>query len=852
MRSRLASRAILTVLLAAVVAGCATGRAFSRGQEAASAGDWDAAVGYYRQALQDDPDRPDYKIALERAMIAAAQMYLTRAREFEAANQPEEALRAYRKALEFEPGNRQLAQRAGEIERMLRDRLEANAPRPEIEKLREEARRQSAEPILSPTSRDPLGIHFNNASIRDILNFIGNATGINVTYDRDFQDRSITLDLEGVTLEQALEQIMVANQLFYKVLNERTIIVAADTTQKRTQYEDQVIRTFFISHADATDIATMLTGIVRVAGVPIQPTIVPNKTTNTITVRATSSAVQIIERMIAANDKPRAEVLIDVQILEVNRERAKQYGLNLTEYAIGGIFSPEVAPGGGGGGGETPTTGGGVSPGNVSSPPPFNLNTISTGVSTADFYLAVPAAVMRFLESDSTTKSLAKPQLRGAEGQKLTLNLGEDVPVPSTTFTPIAGGGAASQPLTSFAYRTVGVIVEMTPRVTYEGEIILDLSVESSAQGQGSNIAGQNLPSFLSRKVVTRLRLRDGESNLLAGLLREDERRSLRGFPGILRLPVVKQLFSSNDEQIRTSDIVMLLTPRIIRTHELTAQDLSPIYIGTQSNMALGGPTPVLGEPRPEQPDAGAQGAAAAPAQPPGTPPGAPIQPGPLGVPVQVPPGSSPIPGTVPAPPAEQKPTAGAVTIFPPVDPAAPAAQPATPAPNPFGTPATPPAPAPAPAAPGAPQPSPDAPAAVAEGTARVTLSPPSEMRAGGGPYTVPISISGASRLSAITISITFNPALLRVRTISEGTFMRQGNVTPTFTQQVDAAAGRIDIAIVRPDDKVGASTAGLLAAIVFEPVSAGTGSLAITGSATSATGGAATIEFQPAGVVVR
>jgi general secretion pathway protein D len=844
----------VTVLLAAVVAGCATGRAFSRGQEAASAGDWDAAVGYYRQALQDDPDRPDYKIALERAMIAAAQMYVTRAREFETANQPEEALRAYRKALEFEPGNRQLAQRAGEIERMLRDRLEANAPRPEIEKLREEARRQSAEPILSPTSRDPLGIHFNNASIRDILNFIGNATGINVTYDRDFQDRSITLDLEGVTLEQALEQIMVANQLFYKVLNERTIIVAADTTQKRTQYEDQVIKTFFISHADATDIATMLTGIVRVAGVPIQPTIVPNKTTNTITVRATSSAVQIIERMIAANDKPRAEVLIDVQILEVNRERAKQYGLNLTEYAIGGIFSPEVAPGGGGGGGETPTPGGGVSPGNVSSPPPFNLNTISTGISTADFYLAVPAAVMRFLESDSTTKSLAKPQLRGAEGQKLTLNLGEDVPVPSTTFTPIAGGGAASQPLTSFAYRTVGVIVEMTPRVTYEGEIILDLSVESSAQGQGSNIAGQNLPSFLSRKVVTRLRLRDGESNLLAGLLREDERRALRGFPGILRLPVVKQLFSSNDEQIRTSDIVMLLTPRIIRTHELTAADLSPIYIGTQSNMALGGPTPVLGEPRQEQPDAAAPGAAAAPAQPSGTPPGVPIQPGPLGVPVQVPPGSSPIPGTVPTPSAEQKPPAGAVTIFPPVDPAAPAGQPATPAPNPFGAPATPPAPAPtpAPAAPAAPQPPPDAPAAVAEGTARVTLSPPSEMRAGGGPYTVPISISGASRLSAVTISITFNPALLRVRTISEGTFMRQGNVTPTFTQQVDAAAGRIDIAIVRPDDKVGASTAGLLAAIVFEPVAAGTGSLAITGSASSATGGAATIEFQPAGVVVR
>jgi type II secretory pathway component GspD/PulD (secretin) len=858
-------------MLAATIAACATGRAYTRGQEAAKAGDWDAAVGFYRQALQDDPDRPDYKIALERAMLAAAQMYISRAREFEAANQPEEALRAYRKALEFEPSNRPVALRAAEIERMLRDRLEASAPRPEIEKLREQARRQSAEPILNPASRDPLSIRFTNAGIRDVLNFIGNATGINVTYDRDFQDRSITLNLEGVTLEQALQQIMVANQLFYKVLNERTIIVAADTTQKRTQYEEQVIRTFFLSHADATEVSQLLTGIVRVAGVAIQPTIVANKTTNTVTVRATGAVVQVVERMIAANDKPRAEVIVDVQILEVNRERAKQYGLNLSEYAIGGVFSPEVAPGTGDAG--NAATGLGT---------PFNLNTISQGVSVADFYLSVPAAVMRFLETDSSTKTLAKPQLRGAEGQKLTLNLGEDVPVPSTTFTPIAGGGAATQPLTSFAYRTVGIIVEMTPRVTYEGEIILELSVESSAQGQGSTIAGQNLPSFLSRKVVTKLRLRDGESNLLAGLLREDERRALRGFPGVLRLPIVRQLFSSNDEAIRSSDIVMLLTPRIIRTHELTAADLSPIYVGTQSNMGLAGPPPLInvGPPAEPPPPAGAApGAPAAPGAatppagakpqpfPPGTP--APVLPtGAQGVTPQLPPGTSPIPGTtaVPAAPPTAQP---GVTVFAPVEPPAttpaPAPGAATPPPaTPFGTPVTPTAPpAAAPPAtpptgapatpPAAAPPDPAAPAAGATAAAaRVTLSPPSEMRVGSGPYTVPVSITGASRLSAVTVSITFNPALLRVRSVSEGTFMRQGNVTPTFTQQVDAGAGRIDIAIVRAGDQVGASTSGLLAAILFEPVSAGTGTLTVSGSGTLAGGGAATLQFSPVGVVVR
>ncbi len=135
----------------------------------------------------------------------------------------------------------------------------------------------------------------------------------------------------------------------------------------------------------------------------------------------------------------------------------------------------------------------------------------------------------------------------------------------------------------------------MTPRVTYEGEIVMDLVLENSARGQDSIIAGQTLPAFASRKVTTRLRLRDGESNLLAGLLREDERRSLRGFPGLLRLPLLQQLFADNDTNIRQTDIVMLLTPRIVRSHQLTATDLSPIYIGTQSNMAVGGPPPLFG-----------------------------------------------------------------------------------------------------------------------------------------------------------------------------------------------------------------------------------------------------------------
>ncbi|MCA1583736.1 MAG: hypothetical protein LC791_02830 [Acidobacteria bacterium] len=809
LRALIGSRGVAALIVAATVAGCAS-RAFPRGDRAAQSGDWDSAVEYYTQAVQDQPDKAEYRIALERARFAAAAMHMDRGKRAEADGRLDEAVREYRRAVEFDPGNRELAARAATLERTIRERLESAQPRPEIEKLREQARRQSAEPLLDPTSREPLNLQFTNASMRDILNAIGSASGINVTFDRDFQDRSVSVKLDGVTLEQALQQIMISNQLFYKVLNERTILVAQDNTQKRQQYEEQVIRTFFLSHADATEMAQLLIGIVRVAGQAVQPQIFPNKTANTITVRAAAPVVQVVERILSANDKARAEVVIDVQILEVARERAKAFGLNLTEYALGGIFSPEQAPGGG------DDAGAATAPSAVGSPPPFNLNTISQGISTADFYLAIPAAIVRFLESDSQTKILAKPQLRGAEGQKVSVNLGEEVPVPSTTFTPLATGGANANPLTSFTYRPLGVIVTMTPRVTYEGEIVLDLELENSARGSDVNIAGQNLPAFNSRKVTTRLRLRDGESNLIAGLLREDERRSLTGFPGLIRMPLLRQLFANNDTNIRQTDIVMLLTPRIIRTHNLSADDLTPIYIGTQSNMSLGGGPPPLiggGEPLATEPPPAAGTA------PTGTQP---IVPGPP----RVPPGSGPVPGTT----------------------SLPVPAPATP-PSPF----QPPPAVAQPAVPRDPVAPPDAPPAVTFQTpAQVSIAPPAEMRVGGGPYTLPLVVNGANRLSTLSVTVTFNPALVRVSAVTEGPLMRQGGATVTFTQQVDAASGRIDIAVTRAGDQTGVAGSGTVAALLVEPLAPGTSTLSMSGVGAIAGGGMAPLIFLPANLTIK
>jgi general secretion pathway protein D len=790
---------IAAILVMAILAGgCAAGRAFGRGNTAARAGDWDAAVEQYRQAVQADPNNVQYKISLERAMLSASGVHIDAARLAEARNQLDEALREFRRASEYDPANRQIAAKVLELERTIRDQIEASRPRPTAQQLRQ-AGRAGAPPPLFNFNTVVQPIRFQQASLRDIFNFIGEATAINITYDSTYQDRVYTINLIEVTLEQALQQIVAANGLFYKVMNPKTIMIIPDNAQKRAQYEEQVVVTFPLSYVDSQELAQTINQVIRPVGQALAPAVTANKSTNTLTIRATTAMMAIIERMVETLDKPRAEIIIDVQILEVSRTRAKQYGIDLGSYSLDIVFSPERGPvaavtdpdGGGGGAAAGATTGGTL----------FNANSVSRGINATDFYLAVPSAAIRFLETDSETKIIAKPQLRGAEGSDLKLNLGEDIPVPSTTFTPLAQGGANFNPLTSFTYRPVGVTVQMTPRVSIEGDIQLKLMIESSNLGAGITIAGQELPSFGSRKVETDLRLREGESTLLAGLLQERQRKILSGLPWVMHLPIIKQLFSSNDDRVEQSDVVMLLTPRIVRTREFSARDLGPIYIGTQSNLGLSGPPPLIGQPSPAAQAEPAQGGAA-PAPGPTGPPAAPNLTG-----------APPSPGSVPPAQGVASPAPAATNVVP----------------NGANTPP------PGAAVPG--------PTSVSAGQVVMSVPGP-EFRLGGGPYLVPVSITGASQLSGVTLTITYNPAVVRLVNVQEGSFMRAGGVGASFSQQPDPVAGRVDIAIVRRGDVTGVAGTGLLAGLLFEPVAAGPANLTVTGSASGPNSAPVSLQF--------
>src|SRR5262245_22084735 len=459
----------------ALVAGCGAGRSFGRGESAARAGNWDVAVEQFQRAVQQNPRNTEYGIALQRAMLSASLQHLDQAKMFEARGQLDDASREYRRASEYDPPNRQVAAKVTEIERRIRDTAEAARPRPTTPQVQApRAPGAGPAPLANLNSVvDPA--RFNQANLRDVINTLAEAAGIQVQYERDYQDRTVSLTLDRVTLGEALQQILTNSGNFYKVVNQRTILVIPASQAKRQQYDEQVVQTFYLSHSDSAEVAGSLNNILNIPGAQTQrPAIIPNKTSNSITARAAASVMPLIERLVQMQDTARAEVLVDLQILEVSKARTREYGLNLSNYAIQGVFSPEVDPRG--------------SDGSLNNPA-FNANSVSRGISAADFYLAVPSAFVRFLENDQRTKIMAKPQLRGAEGATIRFNLGEDVPILSTAFTPIAGGGSNVNPLTSYTYRSVGIIVELTPRVTYQDEIAIDLKLENSALGLPLDVA---------------------------------------------------------------------------------------------------------------------------------------------------------------------------------------------------------------------------------------------------------------------------------------------------------------------------------------------------------------------------
>jgi general secretion pathway protein D len=589
-------------LLSVSLAGCASA-AMRAGQQADLVKDYDRAIVEYTKALREDPNNRAAKQSLDVAKLRASLDHYARARRYENAGRLDEALVELQVAYELNPGNADVDDALRNVRTQLRNKVAAKDGKTELQTLVEKSRELMPAGQELPTGiKMPESLIFREANSRDVFTALGKIGSVNIIFDPQFAPRPVTIDLKDSSFEEALQAVSTATRSFYRVTAQRTVTVIPDTAAKRQEYEEEIVRPFFLSNADLKETMDLLRVVIDARRVA------PVTATNAIMIKDTPERVAAAGKIIAAIDKARPEVVIDVELLEVDRTRLREFGLQ--------IASP----------GDPPT---GINGQATINRDGLSLRDLSN-LTQADILLTnLPNLYYRLLKNDSNTRTLANPQLRTSEGMPAQARFGERVPVPVTIFSPIATGGVNQQPITSFNYENIGVNIDITPRTHHDDEVSLALKIAvSSISGAGFG----GLPTFGNREINTVIRLKDGETNLLAGLIRDEERRVLRGVAGLSDLPVIGRLFAQTQRETQETDIVLTLTPRVIRVLDLSEDDLRPFRVGDTVAGPLALPVPV---PLPAAPPIEREPTPTAPQLPTGLPNASPILPPP---PVQPPP----------------------------------------------------------------------------------------------------------------------------------------------------------------------------------------------------------------------
>ena len=546
------------VLLSAFVTACATSSGYRRGRDAELRQDYDRAVAEYSQVLRLSPDNTDARLGLERARLRASQDHLIKGRRLAALGRFDEALVEYGLAAELNPSSADIDEELRRTRNSLRAKIAVSSDgKTQLQTLIDRSNTLAPPGLDLPDARMPASLTFREASSRDVFTSIARFANISIVFDSAFRDTSITVDLRNASLADALNIVAGVTRTFYRVTAQSTVVVIPDTQAKRREYEEEVVRTFYLSNADLKETMDLLRLVLDARRISV------TTATNAVTIKDTPERIAAAARVITAIDKARPEVIIDVELLEVDRTRLLDYGLQIASPAASGLIGLDGSVG-------------------VTSPtnPTLTLEALRN-LSPSDVLLAnLPSLYYRLLKSDVNTRALANPQLRTSDGTTAQARFGEQVPVPTTTFTPIATGGTPQQPITSYAYQNIGVNIDITPRTHHDDDVTLVLKVAVTSL-LGTGFGG--LPTFGNREISTVIRLRDGETNMLAGLIRDDERRQVDGIPGLSDIPGVGSLFARTQRTTAQTDIVLTLTPHIIRVLDLDEADLRAFRAGRDS-----------------------------------------------------------------------------------------------------------------------------------------------------------------------------------------------------------------------------------------------------------------------------
>jgi general secretion pathway protein D len=545
----LAARLLLCAILAVAAGGCASS-AMSQARSADQLQEHDLAVARYARIVREDPDNVEARQGLERARLRASDAHFLTGRRLAAQGRYEDALVELQLASELNPGNADAGRDLQQVRVALRSRLSAASDgQTRLQSLLE--RTQDLAPAgyeLPDTTLDADIRTGSQATARTVYQLVGQLAKVSVTFDPDFRDVPAPLTLQrGLTVRAALDALARATNTFFVVTGPSTIMVAPDTPSARRDYVDDVVRQFTVQNVDLKETMDALRIVADARYVA------PVTGTNTILVRDTPDRMRVIGRFLAAFDKARPEIVVNVEVFEIDRTQLNDYGLQLASPGSTGIN--------------------GVADANREG---LTLQTLRN-LGQADVMLSnIPALYYRLVKNDSRTRTLANTHVRMTDGTNGAANFGQRVPVPTLRVAPITQGGLEIQPQTQFNYESIGVNIGITPRTHPNDDVTLVLDIELSSLG----VPGfDGLPTFGSRNVKTSIRLRDGETNILAGLIREDERAERQTIPGLGDIPVLGQLFGRNRREAQQTDVVIMLTPHIIRSLDLSEEDLRPLRL---------------------------------------------------------------------------------------------------------------------------------------------------------------------------------------------------------------------------------------------------------------------------------
>lgn len=754
---------LLIALLATLPAIADKARSFySKGQKAEARQNYEEAYQDFKQAYDLHPESTEYRSAFERTKFLSGSSHVHHGQVLRDQGRLDEALKEFQLAAMIDSSSGIAQQEIKRTQRLI-DKAQQPGTAPPTSRAPQEGLGESAQNIagpvqLAPISQTPLTLKLAEDS-KTIYETIGKLAGINVLFDPDYTSRRVRVELNGVSLEEALRVVALQSHTFWRPVTPNTIYIAQDTQQKRNDVEQQVLRTFYLNNfstvSELQDVANLIRTILRVERVQQFPA------QNVIVMRGTPDQVALAELLISNLDKAKSEVVVDIVVMQVSKTKLKQLGI---QYPFqGGSSNPSISfqspsvtnstTGTNSATGATTTTNSGLT-----------LNSLAH-LTALDFAVSIPASSVAFLMNDSNTTVIQRPQMRSVDGQKATLKIGQRVPIAVGTSSSTLTATALTQ--TQFQYQDVGVNIEMTPHIHGNGDVSMKMSIEVSAIDSFQTIGGLTEPVIGQRKIDHEIRMRDGEVNLIGGMMEHDDVQNMSGLPWLSQIPILKYLFGQGQKTKTDNETVFAMIPHVVRRLDVDDSNMRGVDIGTQNVVEVRRmqKTPATVVPSPVSvPSAAPTSTEPATVPNPQTPPAASNNPATTN-------GSLAEVGTASnAPPAATSTLLGAV----------------------------------------------------------LSLDPPMINQPTGAMFAVNVTLNGGQNVFTVPVQINYDPKVMRFVNVSNAGALSKDGAAVALVHRDDAEKGMLQVSLMRPPGSNGINPQGPMFTMMFVAKAAGHGTVSV------------------------